>query len=129
MPGEVLSDPADLRVPHPRKERARQCGHHVGIVVERAVTDHRAHPAAQIEHRRKAEIDAGRTQLDRRHPSAGARGAARLPRIPVMEPPVLRRGGKGAEAVPKALHPTAFVVDRDEQGRLPQGVDGVAQGP
>ena len=60
MSGEVLSDSAELRVPHSREERARKRGHHVGGAMKRTVADHRAHPAAEIEHRREAEVDTAR---------------------------------------------------------------------
>ena len=111
----MFSDSADLGVPHPREERTCERGYHVGIVMERAITDHRAHPATKIENRRKAEIDSARAQLDGHHPPADARDTARDLRVPTMEDPISPRCGKSGESISKALHPTAFVIDPDEQ--------------
>ena len=127
--GEVLSDAADACLAHPRQERARQHGDHVGIAMECAVADDRAHAAAQIEHRGKAEVDPAGAQLRSHDPAARAGGAARELRIPIVQHPVLRGRGKSAESVPEALHPPAFVIDRDERRRPSRAVDLVAQGP
>ena len=47
--------------------------------------------------------------------------------VPIVENPVLPRGGKSGESFSKSLHPAAFVVDGDKQRRLFQCMNGFAQ--
>ena len=128
VPREVFSHSTDPRVSHSREERAGKHGHDVGVPMERAVTDHRARTRTEIENRCKAEVDSTGTQLDRHHPSAATCGTATENLISVVENSVFRRSGKSRESVPESLHSTAFVVNRDEQRRPSQCVNGIAQG-
>ena len=124
---KVLSDSADPGVAHSPEKRARECGHDIRFPVEGAPPDHRAHAAIEVEHRREAEVDAARTQLDGHQPSTGTGGEACEARVPIMEIAVRRRRGQRAETVPKALHPPSFVIHSDENRRLFQLVYGVAE--
>ena len=96
-------------------------------MMERTVTNHCAHTAIEIENRCETEIDSTRAQLDRRHPPAGARDSSPEFLVPIVEYPVLPRGGKSRESFSKTLHPAAFVVDGDKQRRLFQCMNGFAQ--
>ena len=90
----------------------------IGIAVKRPVADHGARAVVEIEHRREAEIDAVRAQLagDRRRRAASPR--ARPPATSRSHSsPSVRIGGIAREAVAKALHAAAFVIDGDEQRR------------
>ena len=127
VPGKVLSHPVHSRLSHSREEFSGERGHDGGFVVKCAVANHRAHAAVEIEHRCKVEIHATRAQLDCCHPPRGARDPLPDLRVSIMEIPVLPSGGKGRESFSKSLHPTALVVDGNEQRRFPQFVDGITQ--
>ena len=96
--------------------------------MKRAVADNRVHSTTQIENRCKAEVDATRAQLGRHHPSSNAGSPASEGRMPIMEHTVSRRRRQHTEAVPKALHSSALLIDRDEQWGLSQSVDSIAKG-
>ena len=113
MPGKVLSHSCDPGIAHSSEESTGQRGHDIRIMMERTIPDRRAHPAAEIENRGKAEIHSTGAQLHGHQPPPGARGPARALRVPIMEGAVSRRSGKCSKSVAETLHATTFVIDGD----------------
>src|SRR3982074_1478056 len=87
------------------------------IEMQRAIADHAARAVIEIEHRREAEIDAVRRELGPDHVGRRARRVPPLLTVAVPEPPELAHRWNRAEALAKALHAAAFVVDADRQRR------------
>ena len=127
VPREVFSDTADTRIPHPLEKRSRELSHDLGIVMKGTTADDSTCPAIEIEHRRKAEIDAACAKLDGHDPPSGTRGPVRKFRIHVVEPAVSCCCRESAEPFSKSLHPSAFVIDCNQQRRSSQVVNGVAE--
>ena len=96
-------------------------------MMESPITDHPALPA-QIGHRSKAQVNIQRQQLGRHKPTGLAdQGAGRLG---IGVPKRTHAGGRrqSCHALLQAPHTSAFLVDRDQQPRLAQGVAFLAQG-
>ena len=89
----------------------------------RAIPDHLADAVVEVDTRRKAQIDACCPQLGGQQPPALPRELT--PRlgievVSVTDGALWRQLGEPAA---KALHATAFVIDRDEQRRDAQRTD------
>ena len=106
-----------------RMKRSREMRDGIGIAMQRAIADDRALAVVEIEDRREAEIDARGAKLGGDRP-AQARGFARRAGD-IAVPPLAQRAHRRyrREAVAKALHPSAFVIDGDQQRRLAQRAD------
>ncbi len=127
VPGKVL---ADRR--HPLRAKSGDEGRGemrrgVGIAMERAIADHAACAMVEVEHRREREIDAMVGKLAR------DRGAdpVRFPRRPgdIAIPSLAQRAHRRdrGEALAKALHAPAFMVDADQELRVAHAPDRCRQ--
>ncbi len=96
-------------------QRHGEMGHRVRIAMQCAIADDRARPVIEVEHRCEAEIDATSAQLAAEG-EAKALGLARGG-VDVAIPghPQRPHGRYLREALAKSLHPTAFVVDGNQQ--------------
>ena len=108
---------------HPVGKSAREIRDDLGIAVKGAVTDDIGQPEIEIHDGGKAHVDADGEELGRQEPAAFHRGAARGPRIRVMQVPERAHGRDGQERLAKSLHAPALVIDRYEQRRRPERMD------
>src|SRR5450755_4970203 len=92
-----------------------------------AISDYRALPGIEVEHRRKAEVHALRCELRCDDPPEALGFVDGFARI--LVPTLSQRTHRGqiGEAVAKALNPAAFVIDGDQQPRLAQREDRVGK--
>ena len=115
--GEVLAAGGHAGVLHAQHHRLSQLEHGARVAMEGAVADDAGGPVVQVQHRRKTEIDAVRAQLAGQHITGFTRQMAGLLRmgIPAFAECAHRR--QAGETFAKTLHPSAFVVDADQQRR------------
>ena len=115
VPGKVLADCRHAAARKPRCKRRRQMRDRVRVAVKRAIADDRARAVIEVEHGREAEIDAVRGELALRTCARSA--SPRAPRRDVAVPHLAQRAHRRnrREAVAKALHAAAFVIDGDQQ--------------
>ena len=104
-------------------QRGGEMGDRARVAVKCAIADHRARAVVKIEHGREAEVDAVRRELASDDPAQalGLRGSRGDIAIPELAERAHRRNG--GEAIAKALHSAALVIDGDEQWRFAQRAD------
>src|SRR5258706_11153333 len=95
--------------------------------VQRAIADDRARAVVEIQHRREAEIDAVRRELGADDVGDRGRRLAARGTVAVPQAAQLAHRRNRAEALAKALHAAALVVDADRQRGLAQAPDLVRQ--
>jgi hypothetical protein len=120
MSRKVLAAIAHAHLQHAVHRALGQQCHHARVAVKAAVADDAAAAVVEIEHRRKAEVDARGAQLGGKHLArrrcglGGAHGVAH----PQLAQRTHRRQAREAVGA-KPLHATAFMIDADQQiGRI-----------
>ncbi len=99
-----------------------RCEHrdNAGIGMEGPIADDLAPAPVEVQHRSKAEIDAVGAQFSRQHVTSGRCHATRLQYVAVPQLAQAAHRRQACKAGPEALHPAAFVVDREQQRRVAQ---------
>ena len=120
MPREMLADRVHAALPETLDQRARQIRNGLGVGMQRAVADHAAVAVIDIEHRRKAQIDAMRPQFRGQHKADFMRQMPRMLRIGIPRTAEFAHGGNRGEAIAETLHAAAFMIDGDDERRAAQ---------
>ncbi len=123
VPGEVLAGGSHAGTAHAADIGSGERRHHRRIAVKSAVTDDTADAAVDIEHRRETEVDTHAAQLDRHQPAGGFGQRHRPRRRLIMH--AAERGERRQRREPgaQALHPSALLIDGDQQRWIAQGMD------
>ena len=87
------------------------------IAVERAIADHTADAVVEIDAGRETHINADRSQLRRHEPAALPGEMPTGLRVEIVFATDRAHRRQHREALAKALHPAAFMVDRDQRRR------------
>jgi len=104
-------------------ETQREARHGFRRGMQCAIADHGRKPEVALHDRRKAHVDAERSQLGGHEPTERCGGLQCGRRILVVEVAERAHRWQPKEPVAKSLHPPAFVVDGHEQRRLTHRVD------
>ena len=121
---KMLADATHARLRHAGHERLRERRDDERVAVESPVADDAAATVVEVEHRRETQIDAVREQLGGEHVARAARGFERCDMVALPEAPQAAHRRNAREAIgTKTLHPTAFMIDRDDQRRAAQRMD------
>ncbi len=110
-------------------QRRRQMRDGVRVAVKRAISDDRARAVIDVEHGREAEIDSVPGELARQRAPEARRLARRARNVAVPHFAQRAHRRNRREAVAKALHAPAFVIDGDERRRRAQRADRRGQIP
>ena len=123
MAGKMLGDGRHAALRESLHQASAQRADGGGIEVQRAIADHRAAAIVEIEHRREAEVDAVGAELGR--DDVADRAGGLFGEITVAIPQSSERAHRrnGGEALAKALHAPALVIDAHRQRRLAQPLD------
>ncbi len=87
------------------------------------VANHCAAAEIQVQDRRKTQVHPAGAQFRRQHIARGVGKMARTLRMLVPYLSQCAHWRQQREALAEALHTAAFVIDRDQQRRVAQGVD------
>ena len=129
VPRKVLADCRHAGRTQAAMQCRRQMRDGVRIAVKRAIADDRARTVIDVEHGREAEIDPVRGELARERTPEPRRLARRAGNIAVPHLAQRAHRRNRREAVAKALHAPAFVIDGDERRRRAQRTNRGGQTP
>jgi hypothetical protein len=118
----MLPDRRHTRAVDPLHKSVRQPADAMRILVKRAIIDDAAAAIAQIEDRRKTEINTDGPQFRGHEPTALTREFESRGGVFVIDPADHGCRGQLGKAAAKALYAPAFVIDTDEQIRRSQRV-------
>ena len=115
--GKMLAHRGHAGIGEALDDRGSQRADGIRVEMQCTVADHAAPAVVEVEHRREAEIDAVRAELGADDVCRRACGCLAFSRSR-SHGGRARALARSCEAVAEALHPPAFVVDADRQGRL-----------
>jgi hypothetical protein len=123
----MLADTGHAGLLEALQQAARQLGNRPRLGVQCAIADHAAIAVIDVENRGEGQIYAMGAQFRRQDKCRLAGEMPRLLRVGIPYSAQFPHGRYCRESFAKALHPAAFVIDRNEEGRIAQRMNVIGQ--